>query len=435
MVHVSVFDAGFFGISLVVASGMDPQPRLLLEVSYEAVIQARDTEKLPKYNAAGTSSNSTIANRVSQGNANFANHVALKTQAFDLQHECVLQQSSLGFDTATFQPIPLDDNDDDQAPCVVTPESPSALWRPFVTGMAGTVYRTGDKGRLLADGTLLCLGRLDGDTQIKLRGQRVELNEIESAVVQASGGALASVVVSRRRLDGGGGGGGGGDDVLIAHATLADPEHPSFAGRGCLGSAARARQAAAGLHPPRPSTSWPLVPTTSNGKLDRKAVACLSLAERNRNLALAEPNTDRVADKLTVRQGELRLLWEQVLPALGHRRIGPSSDFFLCGGNSLLIMKPQRAIKQTTGADISTKSMCEATTLGAMAHVVFDDPETGTGQDQARIKWEAETSVPAWLQEQIDRLETGGSSTNTAATEAEGIEVLLTGAILTDELY
>ena len=177
------------------------------------------------------------------------------------------------------------------------------------------------------------------------------------------------------------------------------------------------------------------MPTTSNGKLDRKAVACLSLAERNRNLALAEPNTDRVADKLTVRQGELRLLWEQVLPALGHRRIGPSSDFFLCGGNSLLIMKPQRAIKQTTGADISTKSMYEATTLGAMAHVVFDDPETGTGQDQARINWEAETSVPAWLQEQIDQLETGGSSTNTAATEAEGIEVLLTGAILTDELY
>ena len=88
-----MFDAGFFGISPVVASGMGPQPRLLLEVSYEAcesagvsleqlrgwvtsvhagsmtsdysVIQARDTETLPKYDATGTSSNSTIANRVS----------------------------------------------------------------------------------------------------------------------------------------------------------------------------------------------------------------------------------------------------------------------------------------------------------------------------------------------------------------------------------
>lgn len=104
-------------------------------------------------------------------------------------------------------------------------DQPDLTRARFVTGMAGTVYRTGDKGRLLADGTLLCLGRLDGDTQIKLRGQRVELNEIESAVVQASGGALASVVVSRRRLDGGG---GGGDAVLIAHATLADSEHPSL---------------------------------------------------------------------------------------------------------------------------------------------------------------------------------------------------------------
>lgn len=87
-----VFDAGFFAISPVEAMGMDPQQRLLLEVTYEAceaagvtldqlrgsltsvhvgvmsndysVIQARDTETLPKYNATGTA-NSILSNRVS----------------------------------------------------------------------------------------------------------------------------------------------------------------------------------------------------------------------------------------------------------------------------------------------------------------------------------------------------------------------------------
>ncbi|KAL6364627.1 hypothetical protein LRP88_01747 [Fusarium phalaenopsidis] len=512
--------------------------------------------------------------------ANFVNHVALKTQAFSLQHdECVLQQSSLGFDmalvqtfsalanggrlviapsdirrdpialvalvqreavsmtiatpteylawihsatdvlsqsrtwrlafsggeqvpsqlriglrrlgisglrlincygpteitaAATFQPIPLDD--DDPASCLASAEALSSLWRPYtvgkalpnytvciidaagapqplgrtgeiciggagvalgyldspnqtrtkfvrgIAGMAGTVYRTGDKGRLLTNGTLLCLGRLDGDTQIKLRGQRIELREIELAVIKASGGALESVVVSRRRLDGGAGG-----DVLIAHATLTDPQDPSLDDPALAQLLGRVRLPQAFV----PAAIYILaaMPTTSNGKLDRKAVACLALPERDRNLGAAKPDADRVEDKLTVQQGELRLLWEQVLPVLGDRRIGPSSDFFLSGGNSLLLMKLQQAIKETTGVNISTKRMYEATTLRAMAHAVFNEHEPGTGLDQGPVDWNAETSVPAWLQDHIGQLGAGDCSiTTTVPTEAEGIEVLLTGA-------
>ncbi|KAJ0161411.1 Nonribosomal peptide synthetase 14 [Colletotrichum tanaceti] len=556
-----------------------------------------------------TSGSTGTPNGVLLTQANFANHVALKTQAFGItQHDCVLQQSSLGFDmaliqtfsalangarlviapsdirrdpvalaalvrreavsmtiatpteylawidagpddlsqadawrlvfsggeqlpprlttelgrlgipgmrltncygpteitaAASFQPIPLDNDGDGNGDgngtnargtsCVVSPEAPSAVWRPYavgkalpnytvciinaaglpqplghtgeiciggagvalgylnqpdltrvrfvtgIPGMAGTVYRTGDKGRLLADGTLLCLGRLDGDTQIKLRGQRIDLQEVEAAVLRAADDAFASVVVSRRRLD------GREDDVLIAHATLAGSKSASWddenenAGVAKVLSRVRLPQAFI------PAAVYILdtMPTTPNGKLDRKEIARLPLPARRTGTAdhrtfesgvRGEMNNtiitdNHAAEKLTVHQGELRLLWERVLPALGDKRIGPSSDFFLCGGNSLLLMKLQRAVKETTGVDISTKRMYEATTLRAMAHAVFDDPEGGAGREEnTRIDWEAETAVPLWLQDQIEHRQVEASTKPVNKMESEGIQVLLTGA-------
>lgn len=64
----------------------------------------------------------------------------------------------------------------------------------FIDSPYGLVYRTGDKARLLSDGTLECLGRLS-DGQVKLRGQRLELGEVEQALMRATGcfGAVAVV--------------------------------------------------------------------------------------------------------------------------------------------------------------------------------------------------------------------------------------------------
>lgn len=67
----------------------------------------------------------------------------------------------------------------------------------FISTQYGRVYRTGDKARLLADGTLECLGRLS-EGQVKLRGQRIELGEIEKAILRTDGchNAVAAVVDS-----------------------------------------------------------------------------------------------------------------------------------------------------------------------------------------------------------------------------------------------
>lgn len=60
------------------------------------------------------------------------------------------------------------------------------------------MYRTGDRGRWRTDGSLSLEGRLDGDTQIKLRGLRIDLREIEEKILLFSKGALAACVVSIR---------------------------------------------------------------------------------------------------------------------------------------------------------------------------------------------------------------------------------------------
>lgn len=74
------------------------------------------------------------------------------------------------------------------------PEQTSAA---FLSTPYGRVYRTGDKARLRNDGTIECLGRLS-DGQVKLRGQRIELGEVEQAILRTSGcrGAVSAVVGS-----------------------------------------------------------------------------------------------------------------------------------------------------------------------------------------------------------------------------------------------
>ena len=71
---------------------------------------------------------------------------------------------------------------------------PEQTTAAFINTPHGRLYRTGDKARLLPDGTLECLGRLS-DGQVKLRGQRLELGEVQQAILRTPGchGAIAAV--------------------------------------------------------------------------------------------------------------------------------------------------------------------------------------------------------------------------------------------------
>lgn len=277
-------------------------------------------------------------------------------------------------------------------------------------GSHGIMYRTGDKGRLLSDGTLLFLGRLGGDTQIKLRGQRIELQEVEMAVLQASEGALASVVVSLR------------NDVLIAHGTLS--KLPLECNQSDLTQRILRRVMLPQAFIPGALCIIDALPRTPNGKLDREAIAKLPLERSEKD----DNATSNSTEKMSVREGELRLLWERVLPKFDDVRLGPSSDFFMCGGNSMLLMKLQNAIKETTGLQISTRHLYESSTLRAMAQCVFNKADlAATEHDVGPIDWAIETSVPVSLHQKIQAL-TSNLFSGVVASSTEGIEILLTGA-------
>lgn len=277
----------------------------------------------------------------------------------------------------------------------------------FITADDGErLYITGDKGRLLPDGTLLYLGRLDGDTQVKLRGLRVELEEVEKAVMEASEGLFSGAVVS---VNG---------DVLVAHVTLT-------AGNGTVDDASLFKILARTKLPqyfiPASITVMSVFPTTSNGKVDRKAIAAVP------STMSTSASRSASREKMTVREGELRLLWERVLPAAGTSGlIVPSSDFFSFGGNSILLMKLQAAIRETMMVKASTRVLYQASTLRDMAQVIDQlRQEQSVVDTEYDIDWAAETAIPRWL---VKQLHEATSSQRPKKPNKKGIEVMMTGA-------
>lgn len=131
-------------------------------------------------------------------------------------------------------------------------------------GSDGTVtrcYKTGDKGYLDADGRLFCLGRLD--FQVKLNGFRVELADVEQALVRIPEVAEAVVLPADRD---------GKVTHLVAHVRLAEP--------GMTADFARARAIKAALKELVPDYMVPKkivfheeFALNVNGKIDRKALA------------------------------------------------------------------------------------------------------------------------------------------------------------------
>ncbi|PTB61706.1 polyketide synthase [Trichoderma citrinoviride] len=282
----------------------------------------------------------------------------------------------------------------------------------IVTAQGQRMYRTGDRGRLLSDGTLLLFGRIDGDAQIKLRGLRIDLQEVELAVLEAANGLLSTVVVSQR------------GDVLIAHATVsADKAAAGSVTDDDLTGVLRRLTLPQYFIPARIITLSSL-PTNANGKLDRKAIAALPLPQTQ---FTAGPTSSE--EKMTVGEGELRLLWERVLPqAASSARISPSSDFFLLGGNSLLLMKLQAAIKDSMNVIMSTRKLYQASTLRDMARAVDEQRRSQTENDaELEIDWAAETAIPKWLLNQIHELSNSNHFTR-SKLPVEKISVLMTGA-------
>ncbi|TXS47878.1 non-ribosomal peptide synthetase [Streptomyces sp. t39] len=207
---------------------------------------------------------------------------------------------------------------------------PALTAERFVPDPAGPegarMYRTGDRCRLLPGGRLAYLGRADG--QVKLRGHRIELPEIEAALLRTEGVREAAVVLGEDAS---------GTACLIAHH------------RG--GDAAALRAALTETLPaymvPSAFVAVERFATTPSGKLDRSALATL-VAAREPAVAPAEGALNGPAEELIAR------VWTQVL---GAASIGPDDNFFKLGGHSLLAIKLVSRVRAELSVTLPVKAV------------------------------------------------------------------------------
>lgn len=229
---------------------------------------------------------------------------------------------------------------------------------PYSATPGARMYATGDLGRLRPDGEIEFLGR--GDGQVKIRGHRVELGEVESALGRCPG-VLAVAVTARATSV--------GSHQLVAHVVAADPEDLTLAD-------ALAQYAAA--HLPgylRPSAirATRLLPLTASGKTDRKALAALA------DEAATVPSAGQATP--TAASGDARTsltsIWQDVLSTTD--LIGLDDDFFALGGDSLLAIRVI-ANAEDAGLEIALADLFATPTIRALTPGSEDTAETGGGE-------------------------------------------------------
>lgn len=210
----------------------------------------------------------------------------------------------------------------------------------FAAEAGARLYRTGDSARLLPDGQIAFLGRIDD--QIKIRGYRIEPGEI-SSVLDRHEGIRASVVIAREDTP--------GDKRLVAYVVV---------DAGCTlthtGVSAFLRDFLPEYMLPAAFVPLDAFPLTAHGKIDRAALPAPERANTLQDQVSAPPCTateQRVAEIL----GELLNLEE----------IGLDDNFFLLGGHSLLGAQLMARLRDAFGVEIGLRSLFEAPTVAALA--------------------------------------------------------------------
>ena len=209
---------------------------------------------------------------------------------------------------------------------------------PFSRKPGSCLYRTGDRARYLPDGNIEFLGRLDN--QVKIRGIRVELGEIESALAEHPD-VLEAVVIAREEHT--------GSNILAAYLvpnrSITTTELRRFLLRNLPEHMI-------------PSTFVVLeeLPLTPNGKIDRRV--------------LPEPNNLRPTldvDYMVPQSETERIISDVWQEHLGIKKVGVNDNFFDLGGHSLLLAQVNSRLQAVLGVRVSMVEMFQYPTIKSLA--------------------------------------------------------------------
>ncbi|WP_262706388.1 MULTISPECIES: amino acid adenylation domain-containing protein, partial [Streptomyces] len=221
-------------------------------------------------------------------------------------------------------------------------------------GVGERMYRTGDLVRWRSDGVLEFVGRVDD--QVKVRGFRVELGEVEGAVAAHWSVGQVAVVVREDRP---------GDRRLVAYVVAA--------GGGC--DVGVVREFVRGRLPEfMVPGAWVVLdglPVTANGKLDRRA--------------LPAPQGGGGLEYTAPRDGVEELLCGLFAEVLGVERVGVEEGFFDLGGHSLLATRLVSRVRSELGVELPVGVVFETPTVAGLSRKLAGNAEGQAGRERPEL--------------------------------------------------
>jgi amino acid adenylation domain-containing protein len=209
---------------------------------------------------------------------------------------------------------------------------------PFDPVPGRRMYRTGDLARYRRDGQIQLIGRTDH--QIKLRGHRIELGEVE-VVIERHPEVLQAVVDLH---------GEGNGQQLIAYIK----QSGDSMGTGNLRS--WLQELLPDYMVPSSFIALDEIPLTTNGKVDRKQLPKPKASTRETSTPIASPR-NRLEEQLVQ-------IWSEIL---GVDRVGVRDNFFDLGGHSLLLIRVHARLRQEFDSDVAVIDLFRFPTIESMA--------------------------------------------------------------------
>ncbi len=235
---------------------------------------------------------------------------------------------------------------------------------PFAENTGQKMYRTGDLGKFKENGEIVCLGRIDH--QVKVRGYRIELEEIEHALVNQAD-IKEAVVIAREDTP--------GDPRLVAYVVLTTGIEAHDLKTQTFGW----HQALMAVLPeymvPDDFVLMPAIPITPNGKTDRKSLPKPDYSLVNRGGEYVAPRTDV--------EKQVAEIWEELM---GLEKISIFDNFFTLGGRSLVAVQIMARIEKLTGKRLPLATLFEHSTIEQLSLMLNLDAKSISWESLVPIK-------------------------------------------------